>query len=71
MVWDIFQPLCGVSNPNEPGKYLGSVNIPEKYDENGINHKLMQFDLHLRKTGRKAYGETYGLIKNRTAYNWR
>ena len=68
MRWDIFEPLNGVSNPAEPGKYLGSVDISEK-SENGINPEIMRLDLHLRKSRRKAYSESYGLITDIKKYN--
>lgn len=70
MIWDIFKPLSGVSNPAKPGQYLGSVTTSDTL-ENGVNADVARLDLHLRKTGRKAYGETYGLVSNRRPYNWR
>lgn len=67
MRWDIFKPLNGVSNPSEPGEYLGSVNTSDKL-ENGINPEIMKLDLHLRKKQLKAYSEKYGLIKEPKQY---
>ena len=69
MYWDVFKPLSGVSNPVEPGEYLGSVYI-ENEIKNGINPHIAKLDLHLRQKGYKAYSENYGLIKNRKQYTF-
>ena len=59
MIWHVFEnDNTYNTDPRTPGKYLGSIDIPEKW-ENGIDTNLQKFDLHLRKTRRKAYGDGY------------
>ncbi|MDD5022247.1 MAG: hypothetical protein PHR82_09005 [Endomicrobiaceae bacterium] len=67
-VWDVFEgAVC--KNPREPGKYLGSIEVPQKWNGQ-IDENMMKFDLHLRASKRHAYGESYNIIKGtRTTYN--
>ena len=67
MIWDVFENKTSKSTPHTPGKYMGSIEIPQKVEE-GIDKNLMRFDLHLRKTGRKAYSEKYQLVSDRKKY---
>lgn len=67
MIWDIFRPVNSISYPNNPGEYLGSIDLPEKRVD-GIDHNLMQFDLYLRQANLKAYGEKYKLVQSRKPY---
>jgi hypothetical protein len=71
MLYDIFDPKGGHSYPHNPGVYIGSIEIDTTIDKDGISTELRLFDLHLRETKRKAYGEGYELVKTRFNYPWR
>lgn len=60
MIWHVFEDgdYCHHNDPRNPGKYLGTIDLPEKW-ENGIDTNLQKFDIHLRQTKRRAYGNGY------------
>ena len=72
MIYDVFEKKYGISVPYDPGTYLGSIEIDQTIRD-GIALDVARFDLHLRETKRKAYGEKYNLIPNeyRKPYKWR
>lgn len=61
MTYDIFDAGYSPPDPRNPGRYLGSVEIPPSRD--GVpNRAALQFLDHLGRTRRNAYSARFKLV---------
>ena len=61
MTYDVFDAGYSPPDPRNPGRYLGSVEIPAARD--GVpNRAALQFLDHLDRTRRNAYSARFNLV---------
>lgn len=61
MTYDVFDAGYSPPDPRNPGRYLGSVEIPPSRD--GVpNYTALRFLDHLDRTRRNAYSARFNLV---------
>ena len=61
MTYDVFDAGYSPPDPRNPGRYLGSVEIPPSRD--GVpNYTALRFLDHLDRTLRNAYSARFNLV---------
>lgn len=61
MTYDVFDAGYAPPDPRNPGRYLGSVEIPDPRE--GVpNRAALRFLDHLDRTRRNAYGARFHLV---------
>ena len=62
MTYDVFDAGYSPPDPRNPGRYLGSVEIPPSRD--GVtNRAALRFLDHLDRTRRNAYSARFKLVR--------
>lgn len=61
MTYDVFDAGYSPPDPRNPGRYLGSVEIPD-HREGMPNHAALRFLDHLDRTRRNAYSARFNLV---------
>lgn len=62
MTYDIFDAGYSPPDPRNPGRYLGSVEIPAAR-EGAPNRAALRFLDHLDRTRRNAYSASFNLVR--------
>lgn len=61
MTYDVFDAGYAPPDPRNPGRYLGSVEIPD-HREGVPNRAALRFLDHLDRTRRNAYSSRFNLV---------
>lgn len=61
MTYDVFDAGYSPPDPRNPGRYLGSVEIPD-HREGTPNRAALRFLDHLDRTRRNAYSARFNLV---------
>lgn len=64
MTYDVFDSGYSPPDPRNPGRYLGSIEIPETH-EGMPNRSALRFLDHLEQTNRNAYSVKFNIIEPR------